>query len=71
MCFLHAPGLLFLTFLVSCKPETIPVDDGEPVQHLMKSNTEEPGTDCHVCSLHLYWRGFFIVTCMSSNSMIY
>ncbi|XP_032421323.1 cadherin-like protein 26 isoform X2 [Xiphophorus hellerii] len=41
-------GLLFLTFLVSCKPETIPVDDGEHVQHLMKSNTEEPGTDCHV-----------------------
>ncbi|XP_043968516.1 cadherin-like protein 26 isoform X1 [Gambusia affinis] len=43
-------GLLFLTFLVSCKPEKIPVDvdDGGPVQHLMKSNTEEPGTDCYV-----------------------
>ncbi|XP_014843929.1 PREDICTED: cadherin-like protein 26 isoform X1 [Poecilia mexicana] len=41
-------GLLFLTFFVSCEPEKIPMDDDEPVQHLMKSNTEEPGSDCYV-----------------------
>ncbi|XP_054901946.1 cadherin-like protein 26 [Poeciliopsis prolifica] len=47
-CIILMIGLLFLTFLVSCKPEKITMDDGEPVQHLMKNNTEEPGTDCFV-----------------------
>ncbi|KAM4736721.1 cadherin-like protein 26 [Anableps anableps] len=41
-------GLVFLTFLVSCRHQRVLMIDDDPVQHLMTSNTEEPGTDCEV-----------------------
>ncbi|KAG8002549.1 Cadherin-like protein 26 [Nibea albiflora] len=40
--------LLLLAFMVSCKKKTIPFPDGPVVQELIKSNIEEPGTDCQV-----------------------
>ncbi|MEQ2244106.1 hypothetical protein ILYODFUR_013724, partial [Ilyodon furcidens] len=41
-------GLLLLSFLMSCKPEKVPFPDDNVEQYLMKSNTEEPGTDCEL-----------------------
>ncbi|XP_012726819.2 cadherin-like protein 26 isoform X1 [Fundulus heteroclitus] len=46
-------GLLLLTFLITCKPEKLILPDDDTVQHLMTSNTEEPGNDCQVPFLPL------------------
>lgn len=46
---LYAPGLLLLALLMSCKKQILEIkDDLSSEQQLMKSNTENPGTDCSV-----------------------
>lgn len=49
VCGLYAPGLLLLALLMSCKKEILEIkEDLSSEQQLMKSNTENPGTDCSV-----------------------
>lgn len=45
---LHSPGLLLLTGLMSCKKEILEINGDFFSEQLMKSNTENPGTDCPV-----------------------
>lgn len=49
VCGLYAPGLLLLALLMSCKKQILEIkEDLSSEQQLMKSNTENPGTDCLV-----------------------
>ncbi|XP_015235608.1 PREDICTED: cadherin-like protein 26 isoform X3 [Cyprinodon variegatus] len=47
-CIILLTGLLFTSFMVSCKPQKVLMLDDDPVQNLMTGNTEEPGNDCRV-----------------------
>lgn len=53
MCGLYAPGLLLLALLMSCEKQILEIKDSlSSEQQLMKSNTENPGTDCPVNIYH-------------------
>ncbi|XP_068454267.1 cadherin-like protein 26 [Clinocottus analis] len=47
-CMMLLAGLLLLLLLMSCKKESKDITDEDTQHHLMKSNTESPGTDCQV-----------------------
>lgn len=41
-------GIILMAFLVSCEKQSLPFPDDSTGQHLIKCNTETPGTDCKV-----------------------
>lgn len=46
--FIHIAGLLLLTLLLTCKKSPVTYLQSDTPGHLIKSNTESPGTDCSV-----------------------
>ncbi|XP_033181201.1 cadherin-like protein 26 [Mastacembelus armatus] len=48
MVMLLFAGILLLAFLVTCKKKNLAIPDDGSGQHLMNSNTENPGNDCKV-----------------------